>query len=594
MINLPSLAVSTQSLSYPHYENVPELIRAWAERTPDAIAITQNGQAWRYAELVHAAAVLTDRLTPGEVVAVTGQPSFGLIAAMLATLWSRAILLPIDVNLPARRQQLLLEQARAQRLIQTGAPIARDWAGQIEVSPATGRAVRVTEKKALAAAPLPADAAYIFFTSGTTGVPKAVLGCHQGLSHFLLWQRDTFRVGAADRVAQLTNISFDVMLRSVFLALVSSGTLCLPPAELALTPAAVLPWLQREQITILHVVPSLAQSWLADVTVPALRLSFFAGEPLPESLVRRWRAQFTATQVVNLYGPTETTMAKFHYVVPPEPDPGIQPVGWPLPHTSAVLLENDEIGIRTPYRTLGYLNDHAEQQRRFITRDGEVVYRTGDRGRFRADGALEILGRLDHQVKIQGVRIEPDEISAVMGGLPQVKSCIVIARQEPGREPFLIAYVVAQNLSEADLRAELARQLPAALIPARIQFLDQLPLTANGKVDRAALPAASAAPSFIAPRTALEQTLAGLWQSVLGGARVGLDDNFFERGGNSLRLTQVHAQLLTTLQREVPIAKLFQYPTIRALAGYLSQPATRPAATDAVTSRAARMRGALS
>jgi amino acid adenylation domain-containing protein len=566
------------------------MIAHWVAHTPGAVALAQGDQCWRYAELGHGTARLTSALLaaglrPGEPVAVSGRQSFGLIASMLAVLAGRGVMLTIDPNLPERRQRLLVEQAGAKRLLWAG-PLAaapdwirqQPWTSLIEVDANTGSATSLTGNAW--AEPEPDDPAYIFFTSGTTGVPKGVLGCHKGLSHFLTWQRDTFQVGPGDRVAQLTNLSFDVVLRAVFLALVSGGTLCLPPDDVNLTAESVLPWMQREKITLLHTVPSLAQTWLADVpagvNLPSLRLVFFAGEPLLDVLVRRWRASFPTGQVVNLYGPTETTMAKFYYRVPAEPDRGVQPVGWPLPQTEAILLDNDEIGIRTEYRTLGYLNAPEEQQRRFVSWNGDVVYRTGDRGRFRADGALEILGRLDHQVKIQGVRIEPDEVSAAIGGHPSVKAVVVVARQEPGREPVLVAYVVATGLAAAELREFLTGQLPAAMVPTHFVFLDRLPLTTNGKVDRNALPAPPAAKPYVAPRTQLEQSLAGLWQQALGVAQVGVEDNFFELGGNSLRLAQVHGKLRTLLNRDVPIGKLFQYSTIILLAGYLGQTTAQP------------------
>jgi acyl-CoA synthetase (AMP-forming)/AMP-acid ligase II len=307
---------------------------------------------------------------------------------------------------------------------------------------------------------------------------------------------------------------------------------------------------------------------------------------LLDVLVRRWRASFPSAQIVNFYGPTETTMIKFFYQVPAEPDPGVQPAGWPLPQTQALLFsieseslcdagEVGEIVIRTPFRTLGYLNAPEEQQRRFIRnpfRDdrNDLLYRTGDRGRYRADGALEILGRLDQQVKIQGVRIEPDEVSATIAGHPAVNAGVVVARQEPGRDPVLVAYVVAAGLAAAELREFLAGQLPAALVPTFFVFLDRLPLMPNGKVDRNALPAPPAAKPYVGPRTKLEHTLAGLWQQALRVERIGLEDDFFELGGNSLLLTQVHDKMRKLLNRDLPITSLFQYPTIRSLAGHLS------------------------
>jgi non-ribosomal peptide synthetase component F len=324
--------------------------------------------------------------------------------------------------------------------------------------------------------------------------------------------------------------------------------------------------------------------------------------------VRRWRAKFPTGQIVNLYGPTETTMAKFFYRVPADPDPGIQPVGFPLPETEDLLLdehgalcaegEAGEIVIRTPFRSLGYINAPEEQQRRFIRnpfRDdpNDLLYLTGDRGRYRAGGALEILGRMDFQVKIQGVRIEPDEVSATILRHSAVQACVVVPLPDAAQQMRLVAYVVAPDLSVEELRGFLSRELPAVMVPTSFVFLERLPLSPNGKVDRGALPAPAVARSFAAPRTQLEQALAGLWKQVLGVDQVGLEDNFFELGGNSIGLAQVHEQLRTSLHRDVPITDLFQYPTVRALAEHLSPKPRKGSTRISARQRAARQITAL-
>lgn len=594
--------------SESRYPLLGSMVSRWAERTPDSPAVSQGDRIWTYAQLVASARTLASSLPPGEVIAVTGQQSFGLVAGILAVLSSRNVLLTVDPNLPERRQQLFVKQAGARRLLVAGEmpPWMRQqqWDDVIAVDP---NQVIDSSHADVPPEPLPDDPAYIFFTSGSTGVPKGVLGCHKGLSHFLAWQSDTFRVGPDDRIAQLTNLSFDPLLRSMFLALVSDGVLCLPPTSNTLAVESVLPWMEHAGITVLHVVPSLALTWLgsepAGCTLPDLRLVFFAGEPLHESLVRRWRSKFPSSVIVNLYGPTETTMAKFFYTVPLEPDPGVQPVGRPLPETEGLLLDEQgalcstgevgEIVVRTPFRSLGYINAPEEQQRRFIRnpfRDdpADLLYRTGDRGRYRADGALEILGRLDFQVKIQGVRVEPEEVSAILLQHPAVQSCVVVTQPDSSQKLFLVAYVVGPGLSAEELRGFLSRELPAAMVPSSFVFLDRLPLNPNGKVDRGALPALSVTHSFVAPRTQLEQVLAGIWQQILGLEKVGLEDNFFELGGNSIGLAQVHGKLLTLINQHVAITDLFQYPTVRALADHLSLMVPRASSHTNARQRAAR------
>ena len=297
------------------------------------------------------------------------------------------------------------------------------------------------------------DPAYIFFTSGTSGVPKAVLGSQKGLSHFLRWQRETFGVGPGDRCSQLIGLSFDAVLRDIFLPLTSGSSLHLPDRREDTGSSRIVSWLEREGITILHTVPSVAQSWLSALPVGArlarLRWTFLTGEPLTGGLVRRWISAFPkAGRIVNLYGPTETTLVKCFYIVPEDPPAGIQPVGHPLPDTQALILtegpqlcgigEVGEIVLRTPFRSLGYVNAIREQQDRFVPNpfriDGDdVVYRTGDRGRYRLDGSVAIHGRFDDQVKIRGVRVEPAEVAAVLSGHRSVASCVVVPRPHDQR-----------------------------------------------------------------------------------------------------------------------------------------------------------------
>ncbi len=595
-------------LAESQYPSLGHMVSMWAERTPKAPAICQGDRVWSYAELVSTAGNLACSLPPGEIVAVTGQQSFGLVAGILAVLASGSVLLTVDPNLPERRQRLLVEQAGARRLLVAGEiPVwmrEHPWDSMSSVEPNQPASNSIAS---FPTEPLPNDPAYVFFTSGSTGMPKGVLGCHKGLSHFLNWERDAFCVGPGDRIAQLTNLSFDAVLRSIFLPLVSGGTLCLPPESFTLAGSSVLPWMQSAGITLVHTVPSLAHTWLTDVppgtNLPELRLLFFSGEPLHESLVRRWRLKFPSSRVVNLYGPTETTMIKFYYEIPPEPDHGVQPAGWPLPETEGLLLDEEgamcglgqvgEIVIRTPFRTLGYTNAPEEQQRRFVGnpfRDdaSDVLYRTGDRGRYRADGALEILGRLDDQLKIQGVRVEPDEVSAALMRHPGVQACVVAAHPDSSQNLMLVAYVVGPGAEAEEFRSFLSRELPAAMIPSSYVSLDRLPLNPNGKVDRKALPLPGAARSFVAPRTLLEQKLANLWQQMLGVDRVGLEDNFFELGGNSVGLAQVHGKMRTLIDRDIPITDLFQYPTIRSLANHLNQKTPRKSAFLNARQRAAR------
>jgi acyl carrier protein len=348
------------------------------------------------------------------------------------------------------------------------------------------------------------------------------------------------------------------------------------------------------------VVPTLAQTWLGypldGVSLRSIRWAFFAGEALHEPLVRRWRDAFPeGGRIVNLYGPTETTLTKCFQVIPDEPIPGVQAVGMPLPQTQALVCnqsgqlcgigEPGEIVLRTPFRTFGYINAPEEQQRRFVKnpfRDDayDLVYYTGDRGRYRVDGSLEIIGRLDDQVKIRGVRVEPEEILAQLNRHPGVESCVVLADKDVRDENCLVAYVVASNrdTTGALLRSYLSDQLPAALIPASFVFLDSLPFSPNGKVDRKALPAPDHSrpereDGFAAPRTPVEEILANIWAGVLKLEKVGIHDNFFHLGGHSLLATQVVSRIRDSFKIELPLKTLFEAPTIQGVAQRLQEEA---------------------
>ena len=603
----------SEALPEPWYEPITTVFASWLDGTAERAAVRQGGRAWTYGELGRSSSALAQALLVcgvkrGDVVAVSGTRSFGVIVSMVAALLCHGVLLNLDLNLPRRRQELMLLQAKAKWMLYVGTPRTVDgWMREritvIHVDPDSGQATDPVETMPREDIKLPQvtpeDAAYLFFTSGTTGVPKGVLGCHKGLSQFLSWQQQTFALGPSDSSAQLTGLSFDVILRDVFTPLSCGATLCLPIEEDRLEPARLLSWMERERISMLHIVPSLAQSWLpsvpAGVSLRALRWVFFAGEPLTETLVRRWRKAFPESgEIVNLYGPTETTLAKCHFLVPREPLPGVQPVGSALPETQALVFtkenqlcgigEPGEIVIRTPFRSLGYIDASEESQRRFVKnpfRDDErdLLYFTGDGGRYRPDGTLDILGRVDHQVKLRGVRIELGGIEAVLSQHPAVWDSVVLVREDVPGDRRLVAYVTTRpnhTLAADELRGLLKQNLPSPMVPSAIVELDALPLTQNGKVDRQALPAPEGlrpelARSYAPPQTEMERSIATLWQDVLHIERAGVDDNFFDLGGHSLLLIQLQGKLQEFLDSEVSVVELFKYPTISSLARHLSQ-----------------------
>ena len=640
---LPDLAAP---IAAPEYPPVAATLERIAAQHAAQVAVTQAGRSWSYAELDRASgqlarALASADLPPQSVIAVTGQSSFGLIAALAATLRSGHVMLPLAATLPPERRRLMLQEAGARLLLDADPlddqPVAAPrWRIDGATAALLDPPIAIDEARALPT-PQPDDPAYVFFTSGSTGTPKAVLGRQRGLAHFLSWQRATFAAGPADRAAQLTGLSFDVVLRDIFLPLTSGATLALPPGD-ALAPTETLRWLAQERITLLHAVPTLVQTWLALTPTPAaltdLRVTFFAGEPLGDALVSRWRAVAPHTTIVNLYGPTETTLAKAAFVAPDPPQRGVQPIGRALPQTQLAALtstgqlcglyEPGELAIRTPFRSLGYLNNAAEQAARFrpnpFARPADphdLLYFTGDRGRLRADGQIEILGRIDGQIKLRGVRIEPGEIEAALLQHPQVRQAAVTLVDDGAHEPMLAAYVVVgeqrtkeqankdgvdarsptpdPRLLTADHRSPitdhphsfrefLQQRLPAALVPSAFVLLDALPLLPNGKLNRRALPApephsSASVRSATPPRDEIDAVLIGLWESVLGVTQIGIHDDFFDLGGHSLKAALLAARVRESFRVRLPLRTLFQATTVAALADLLTSQEAAPGQT---------------
>ncbi|PGA83589.1 non-ribosomal peptide synthetase, partial [Bacillus pseudomycoides] len=599
----------TQCLPKKTYPLMSEYFQSWAEKKPEHIALSQGKQMLTYKNLNSRAILIAKKLVEqgverGEVVGVVGSRSFEVVASILGVFMSGGVLLLIDKNLPMKRKLSMMQESKCQTLLNVN---SSEYTGEFEkhipslnvicIKTGMDEFIDTEIKRDYKKVQLPklsaTDSAYIFFTSGTTGIPKGVLGNHKGLSHFLNWQMHTFDIVPSDRIAQLTNLSFDVVLRDILLPLTSGATLCLPDKIDDLGSDYILPWLEREKITILHTVPSLAQSWLLDsdfnIGLHVLRWIFFAGEPLSDVLVKRLRnSSDKIGNIVNLYGPTETTLAKCFYIVPKNPLPGIQPIGIPMPETQVLVLsengmncginEPGEIVIRTPFRTLGYINNIEENNNRFVKnifRDDQedLLYYTGDRGYYRWDNNLQIIGRNDDQIKIRGIRIDLNEINAIISQHPSVKSSVVINLKNDKKDESIAAYVVPvkDNLvSKKELKNYISKFLPAVMIPTHITYLEQLPLTPNGKVNRKHLPQLPSismeVEEYEAPRNKVEERISKIWCEILELNEIGIHSNFFELGGHSLLGTQVISRLRKSFNIELSVRSLFEEPTIAGLA----------------------------
>jgi amino acid adenylation domain-containing protein len=587
--------------------SVPELFAAAAERTPDAVAVAG---AWTYAELADLASRLAGRLREagvgrGDVVAIAARRRPELVLALLGTLWAGAAFTILDPAYPAARIEEQTRLARRKRWLRLDGDTPDPLLEGLVTAPA---------------APLPRlgpdDLAYIAFTSGSTGQPKGILGRHGPLTHFLPWLQREFGLGPDDRFSMLSGIAHDPLHRDVFTPLCLGARVCVPPPE-AMGAGRLPEWLAADGVTVTHLTPALGQvvtepaPGLAPGSLPGLRLAFFVGDVLTRRDVARLRALAPSIAVVNYYGSTETQRAVGCHVVA---DGGGQrevvPLGRGIEDVQLLVLnargelagigERGEVLVRSPHLAAGYLGDPALTSERFLGAGADRRYRTGDVGRYRPDGDVEPLGRADRQVKVRGHRVEIGEIEAVLGRHPGVREAVVSLHSHDRLGQRLVAHVVeTAPVGDADLREHLRLRLPDYMVPTLFVRLSRLPLTPNGKVDHAALTVpegAGEAPAHTAPLGRQERDIAEVWREVLGRQEVGVEQNFFDLGGNSLAIVQVQVRLERRLGRRLSVLDLIRHPSIAELARFLARSGEEAMSVDRglrrAEARAAAYRGA--
>ncbi|HST61204.1 MAG TPA: amino acid adenylation domain-containing protein, partial [Longimicrobium sp.] len=443
--------------------------------------------------------------------------------------------------------------------------------------------------------------AYLSFTSGTTGAPKAVMGRHGSLTHFTPWLAERFALTAEDRFSLLSGLAHDPLHRDVFTPLQLGASVIAPDPAGVGTPGYLGRWMADEEVTVAHLTPAMGQL-LADTSgragggdaggsMPRLRRAFFVGDVLVRGDVARLHRLAPDVTVVNYYGSTETQRAVSYHVVDPDAATAkpIVPLGRGIPGVQLLVRsangalagigELGEVWLRSPHVALGYRGDAELTAARFVPNPwtgeaGDAMYRTGDLGRYAPDGEVEPAGRADQQVKVRGFRIELGEVEAALGRHPSVREAIVLARGE-GDAKGLVAWLTpagehpaGERLAAGEMRDHLRALLPDFMVPSAFVWLDALPLTPNGKVDRRALPDPEApyTAERVEPRTVTERVIAEIWMEVLGVENVGVEDDFFVLGGHSLRATQVLARIAQRLEVELPLRVLFQTPTVAGLA----------------------------
>ncbi len=570
---------------------IHELVVRRAAVTPDAPAVRADGATLTYRELEsrssRLARVLLDRgVGPGGLAGVCAPRGAGYLTACLAVLRAGAAYVPLDPVQPRLRLADVVRRAGA------GVVLATSAADEERLRDAAVTVIRTDLLDLSPAAPgappvrvAPESLAYAIFTSGSTGVPKGVAVPHAALARHGRALRERTGLTEADRVLQFHPVNFDVTLEETYPTWLAGGCVVVLP-EPTPAPAMVEAFLRAEAVTVANLPTGYWRQWTVEAAPPALRLMVIGGEQADRASADRWLTR-TGIPLINAYGLTETAITSTaHDVVPDEGGP--VPIGRPIAGAEAYVLDASlrptppgvpgDLYLGGAGLAHGYLGQPGLTAQRFVPhpfsgRPGARLHVTGDRAYWRADGVLVFLGRSDDQVKIAGYRVEPGEIEAVLDAHPGVRQSFV-ATAGPDHQR-LAAYVApAGETLPADLRAWVAARLPHFAVPATFVALTHLPLTANGKVDRAALPDPGAAGAAgpvggAAPATATERLVAAIWRDVLGGAAIGATDNFFDAGGSSLTLAAVHSRLTRELGRPVPMVTLYEHATVATLAAHL-------------------------
>ncbi|MFF7689050.1 amino acid adenylation domain-containing protein [Streptomyces syringium] len=608
------------------YTELVERVRAVAERTPDAIAVTDAAEEVTYGRLVARADALSHRLLAagagaGSLVAVLSEPTARVPAALLGILGAGAAYIPLDPEGPVGRTSDLLAAGGAGWLL--AAPAQRARAD--EIAAAVGGTVRVltlddTEESAQRP-PVAGgrDAlAYVCFTSGSTGKPKGAMVHRRGMNNHLLAKIEDLRLAASDRVVMNAPLTFDISVWQMLAPLIVGGRVHLVGRDVARDAAALFEEATRTGITVLETVPSFVRAavdlWDGGApapALPALRWFIVNGEVLPPELCERWYARYPSAAIINAYGLTEcsddNTHAFITHDVTAQLDQGRLPVGRPLRNNRLYILDQGlapvppgvpgELFIAGTGVGPGYLGDPRRTAERYVpdpfaTEPGARMYRTGDLARLRADGQLDFLGRQDHQVKIRGNRIELGEVETALRAVDGVTEAVVAVDRDGAGGQRLISYFTGATTPE-EVRAALGAALPNYMVPSLFLHLATFPLTTNGKLDRKALPAPQAVHRTVgrAPGTERERAVCAIFAEVLGLPEAGLDDDFFAHGGHSLLAARLVGRIRTALGAEVSIRDLFETPTPAGIVARLAtatpapaRPALRPRARQTATS----------
>jgi amino acid adenylation domain-containing protein len=587
------VAWNTTHQDYPLEVLVPQLVAARAAGTPNAVALAANHEVLTYEELEVRSNQIAHFLRslgvgPETLVGVCLDRSCMMAIAALSVLKSGGAYLPMDPEYPVERLTFMLNDAQAPVLLTKQHFANRLSAGGWGVinldadTPQISSCPVHSPDRALRGK----DLAYVIYTSGSTGRPKGVEITHNGLLNLVLWHQRSFSVKPSDRATQLASPGFDAAVWELWPYLTAGASVHVVDDGVRSEPEALRNWLVREQINIAFVPTPLAERIIALEWPPetSLRILLTGAD-----MLRSYPSASLPFRLVNNYGPTECTVVATSGTVPSDACPDALPtIGRPIANTRVYILdeqlhraavgESGEIYIGGAGLARGYLNSPELTAERFIpnpfsSKPNARLYRTGDLGRYLPDGQIAFLGRIDEQIKIQGYRIEPNEIVAALNEHQAVQASAVLARERIGGDKYMIAYLAldpGSQITVAALRDFLRKRLPEYMVPWVFVRLESLPLTPNGKVDRAGLPAPSAENTItngenIAPRTLVERQLVGILAKLLQIDQLGVNDNFFLLGGHSLLAAELIASIRDAFGADLPLRTIFESPTAAGL-----------------------------
>jgi amino acid adenylation domain-containing protein len=581
---------------------IHEMFEAQVKRVPESVAVVCEGNRLTYRELNRRANRLAHFLTklgvePEVPVGICVERSVDMLVGLLAILKAGGAYVPLDPAYPVARLAFMLDDVQAPVLLTQQHILEKLPRQQNKVIclDTDWEKIAKESEEDLSIGVTPDNLAYVIYTSGSTGLPKGVQICHRNVCRLLEAVRPSFGFDEHDVWTVFHSYAFDFSVWEIWGALLQSARLVVVPLQIAQSPAAFHDLLRSEGVTVLNQTPSAMRQLLeASLKGPKnagnwnLRLMICGGEAFAPDLASA--SMEWGVPVWNFYGPTEATVwAAITPITATESSGESIPIGRPIAGKQIYLLDENlqpvpvgipgELHIGGGGLARGYFKRPELTAERFIpdpfsNDPGARLYRTGDRARYLPNGAIEFLGRIDHQIKIRGFRVEPGEVESVLRQHPSVRETVVTAFEESSHEKTLVAYVVSKQASsptDHELRSFLKKKLPDYMAPSVLVFLDSLPLTSNGKVNRNALPApdrnrAVLWRSYAAARTPIEEKLADIWGEVLGLERVGIHDNFFALGGHSLKATRVISQLRQVFQIELPLRSLFEHPTVAGLA----------------------------